>query len=72
MIHDIGLPQILGQPVKRLITFLNKIILLKSNVLTSKTEFNHSTAKRGFLHGFKLGLYRLPIKFEDPNLFMMV
>ena len=27
-----------------------------------------STAKRGVypLHGFKLGLYRLPIKLEDP------
>ncbi|MCE2614780.1 MAG: ferredoxin, partial [Nitrosopumilus sp. (ex Thoosa mismalolli)] len=40
-------------------------LLLKDRVWSMEAP----TAKRGVypLHGFKLGLYRLPIKFEDPN-----
>lgn len=40
-------------------------LLLKDRVWTMEA----STAKRGVypLHGFKLGLYRLPIKLEDPK-----
>jgi len=39
-------------------------LLLKNRVYTMESP----TAKRGVfpLHGFKLGLYRLPIKLEDP------
>ena len=39
-------------------------LLLKDRVWTMEAP----TAKRGVypLHGFKLGLYRLPIKLEDP------
>ena len=39
-------------------------LLLKDRVWSMEDK----TAKRGVypLHGFKLGLYRLPIKLEDP------
>ena len=39
-------------------------LLLKDRVWSMEAP----TAKRGVypLHGFKLGLYRLPIKLEDP------
>ncbi len=39
-------------------------LLLKDRVYTMET----STAKRGVypLHGYKLGLYRLPIKLDEP------
>jgi len=40
-------------------------LLLKDRVWSMEAP----TAKRGVypLHGFKLGLYRLPIKLEDPD-----
>ena len=39
-------------------------LLLKDRVYTMQSP----TAKRGVypLHGYKLGLYRIPIKLEDP------
>ena len=39
-------------------------LLLKDRVYTMQS----STAKRGVypLHGYKLGLYRIPIKLDDP------
>jgi len=39
-------------------------LLLKDRVYTMQA----STAKRGIypMHGYKLGLYRMPIKLEDP------
>jgi len=39
-------------------------LLLKDRVYTMQA----STAKRGVypMHGYKLGLYRMPIKLEDP------
>jgi len=39
-------------------------LLLKDRVYTMQAP----TAKRGIypMHGYKLGLYRMPIKLEDP------
>ena len=40
-------------------------LLLKDRIYTMQAP----TAKRGVypMHGYKLGLYRLPIKLEDPS-----